>query len=203
MAADLRVPLLGVSSALGHHEQEHHGGLIQLAQDLAHAALEFVDEVVFVLPAVLPHKSYGKVTLEGRLWMLKAALRGERRFSIASTAGGLLIEIARECRDAYGPEVSLKFLCGRDAAERFVNWDYGRPGAFLEQLREFELLVAPRGGTYEPPAEMRGRIDMLPEFTGQDEVSGTEVRTRIKQGLAWEHLVPSRIVAMVRELYGG
>jgi nicotinic acid mononucleotide adenylyltransferase len=50
---------------------------------------------------------------------------------------------------------------------------------------------------------MRDRIQMLPDFTGQDEVSGTEVRTRIKQGLAWEHLVPSRIVAMVRELYGG
>lgn len=169
---------------------------------LAQVALGFVDEVLFVLPAVLPHKSYDKVSLDDRVRMLEAAIRDERRFSIASTEGGLLIEIARECRTEYGAGVSLKFLCGRDAAERFVNWDYGRPGAFLEQLREFELLVAPRGGAFEPPAEMRDRIRVLPEFSGHGGVSGTKVRRRIKHGLAWEHLVPAPIVGMVRELYG-
>jgi hypothetical protein len=50
---------------------------------------------------------------------------------------------------------------------------------------------------------MRDRIHMLPEFPGYGEVSGTEVRRRIEHGLAWEHLVPLRIVAMVGELYGG
>lgn len=168
---------------------------------LATAALGLVDEVLLVLPAVLPHKSYGKVTFEDRVRMLKAAVRGEPRFSIGSSEGGLLIEIARECRNDYGPEVSLKFVCGRDAAERFVNWEYGRPGAFLEQLREFELLVASRGGDYEPPKEMRDRIHSLPEPPGYGAVSATEVRRRIERGLPWEHFVPQRIVGMVRELY--
>ena len=57
----------------------------------------------------------------------------------------------RECREAYGADVRLSFLCGRDAAERIANWDYGRPGAFLEMLRQFDILVAARAGEYCPP----------------------------------------------------
>ena len=113
-----------------------------------------------------------------------------------------LTEIARECREAYGPNPELYFLCGRDAAERAVNWDYGRPGAFAEQLREYQLLIAPRRGIYAPPEELRGRIHTLEMEDDYDELSASEVRRRISSGEAWERLVPEAIVGMVRELYG-
>jgi len=169
---------------------------------LAKAALEVADEVLFVLPAEFPHKRYGRVGFEDRLRMVLAAAAVEPRYSVASTEGGLFIEIAREARSEYGPDVALSFLCGCDAAERIVNWDYGKPGVFLEQLREFELLVAPRGGDYEPPPEMRDRIHPLRVPPGFDAVSGSDVRERIAHGLAWKHLVPEAIVPLVEDIYG-
>jgi nicotinate-nucleotide adenylyltransferase len=168
---------------------------------LARAGLAVIEEVLFVLPRVFPHKDYEGASFEDRLRMLEAALSGEPRCSIGSTQRGLFIDIARECRDAYGEGAELFFLCGRDAAERILNWDYGRPGAILDQLREYQLLVAPRRGSYAAPAEMRGRVHALPMAQDYDELSATEVRDRIQRGEAWEHLVPEEIVSLVREIY--
>ena len=168
---------------------------------LARAALASVDEVLFALPRAFPHKSYTGACFEDRVRMLAAAVAHEPRFSIASSDGGLFIEIARQCREAYGPEVEVLILCGRDAAERAVNWDYGRRDAFREQLGEYGLLVAPRDGSYQPPAEFEDRIQGLAAVEGCDEVSATDVRERIRRGEPWEHLVPQPIVEMVREIY--
>ena len=51
------------------------------------------------------------------------------RVSAAITEGGLFVEIAQECRAILGSGVQLAFVCGRDAAERMVTWDYGEPRA--------------------------------------------------------------------------
>jgi nicotinate-nucleotide adenylyltransferase len=170
---------------------------------LANAALRLVDEVVFVLPLRFPHKEYELVGLEDRLEMLLAATADEPQFSVAVTDGGLFIDIARECRQAYGPEVEHWFLCGRDAAERIVNWDYGEPDAFLQQLKEYGLLVADRQGGYDPPAAMRDRIRRLPMEEDFDDVSATKVREYVRTGQGWAHLVPSSITEQVKRLYEG
>ena len=169
---------------------------------LAEAGLAVVDQVLFVLPRALPHKSYEGVGFADRLRMLELATLGLLRSSVAITEGGLFAEIARECREAYGQRVALKFLCGRDAAERVVSWDYGRPGAFREMLEDFELLVASRKGAFRAPAELRDRIHPLAVPPEYEEISATDVRTRIAGGRPWEHLVPESIVPLVRELYG-
>jgi nicotinate-nucleotide adenylyltransferase len=168
---------------------------------LARAALRRVEEVVFVLPRRFPHKTFERASFEDRLRLLDAALEAEPRFSTAATAGGLFIEIARECREAYGAGAELYFLCGRDAAERIVNWDYGRPGIIAEQLSEYRLLVAPRQGAYEPPVNLRDRIHPLAADSSLDEISATDVRARIRRGEPWEHLVPPPTVEIVREIY--
>jgi len=169
---------------------------------LAHAALAITDEVLFVLPGRFPHdKTYEGVGLAERVQMLEAAAGDGRCSSIAASEGGLFIDIVRECRAAYGPHVALKIICGRDAAERAIHWDYGRPGAFLEMLGEFELLVAPRGGSFEPPPEMRNRIHPLPIPEAYADYSATEVRARIARGEPWEHLVPDAVAPLVRHWY--
>jgi nicotinate (nicotinamide) nucleotide adenylyltransferase len=170
---------------------------------LARAALNIVDELLFVLPRHFPHKGWEGVGFEDRARMLEAAAGEEARFSVAASQNGLFIEIARECRQAYGPKPELYFLCGRDAAERAVSWDYGRPGAFAEQLREYQLLVAPRRGIYVPPEELRGRIHTLDMEDDYDELSSSEVRRRIASGEAWQRLVPEAIVGLVRESFRG
>ena len=169
-------------------------------EELVYAAGFHVDEVVCVVPGVFPHKEYFGATLEQRLEMLAAA-RLMPPCSIASTEQGLFIDIARDCRKHYGPETQLYFVCGRDAAERILTWDYGRAGALEEMLQEFELLVAARSGEFQPPAEFQHRIHPLGLRAAHDQVSSTEVRERIARGKPWQHLVPAAIVERVREIY--
>ena len=168
--------------------------------ELALAASRIVDLVLFVVPRVYPHKDYSGATLEQRVEMLEAAGPAISH-AIASTAQGLFIDIARECREHYGALVQLSFICGRDAAERILHWDYGRAGVVEEMLGEFELLVAPRGGHFSPPLEYRHRIHALQVRGGYEEVSSTEVRDRVARGEPWEHLVPEKIRERVREIY--
>jgi nicotinamide-nucleotide adenylyltransferase len=168
---------------------------------LALAALTTVDEVLFVLPRQFPHKPYDGATFGQRLEMLLAATAKDPRYSIAASERGLFVDIAVECHEAYGDEVRLLFICGRDAAERIVGWDYGEPGAFERMMDRFELLVAARQGTYEPPAAIRDRVHLLEVAEDISFISATEVRERLDRGDPWEHLVPSKIVPMIRQIY--
>jgi nicotinamide-nucleotide adenylyltransferase len=169
---------------------------------LARAALRTVDEVLFVLPRQFPHKAYEGATFDERVQMLLAATRLEPRFSIAASDRGLFVDIAEECREAYGETVRLLFICGRDAAERIVSWDYGEPDAFHRMITQFELLVAPRGGQYEPPAEIRDRVCILEIDDDIGFISASGVRDRLRTGAPWEHFVPPEIVPLVRTIYG-
>jgi nicotinate-nucleotide adenylyltransferase len=170
---------------------------------LARAAQSCCDEVVFVLPRIFPHKEYTGASLQERLQLLSAALGSESGFSLAVAEAGLFVEIAAECRQAYGAQVRLSFLCGRDAAERIVEWDYGETGSMVEMLREFDLLVAAREGEYTPPTTLARGIQPLALPGDFALVSATEVRTRIAAGGSWEHLVPPPIRHQVRRIYSG
>jgi nicotinate-nucleotide adenylyltransferase len=171
---------------------------------LAQAAVGVVDEILFVLPREFPHKLYENTSFAQRMEMLLAATGGEPRYSVASSEGGLFVEIAAECREAYRREdTALVFICGRDAAERILNWDYGRPDAFEHMLQDFQMLVAPRSGDFQPPDEMQGRIRSLAVDSGLSSISATEVRERVRRGLPWQHMVPAEIVSMVGKIYRG
>ncbi len=168
---------------------------------VARAALRVADEVVFVMPEKFPHKEYGQVGLMERMALVRQAVQDEPRFSVAVTSGGLFIDVARECRTAYGPEAEIYLLCGADAAERIVNWDYGSQESFERMLDEFQMLVAARGSSYEPPKHLAARIHALPMAEDWSAVSATEVRRRIQEGADWKHLVPEAIHDEVSRLY--
>lgn len=165
------------------------------------ALLDQVDEVLCVIPRAFPHKEYFGATLEQRLEMLAIVERSGVPFSIATSDAGLFLDIARECRGQYGIGVQFAFICGRDAAERVLNWDYGRTGAVEEMLRDFELLVAARQGEFDPPAEFRERVHRLAVHGRYDSLSSTKVRERIVREERWQHLVPEAIVERVRAIY--
>ena len=168
--------------------------------ELANAAGNTVDEVLCVLPRAFPHKEYFGATADQRVEML--LLSGLTvPHSVATSDAGLFVDIARESRAHYDADTKLYLICGRDAAERILTWDYGRAGVVDEMLEEFELLVAPRGGLFEPPPEFQGRIHPLDFEGGHDLVSSSEVRERIKRREPWEHLVPQKIVDRVKEIY--
>lgn len=168
---------------------------------LAEAALAEMDAVVLVLPRNFPHKNYADADFTQRTAMLRVAASRHPRLSAAVSDGGMFLEIVQECRAAYGKHAQLALLCGRDAAERFVNWDYGDPHAVDRMLESFHLRVASRQGPYEPPARLRHAIRTLAAPDDLDAISASDVRRRVRAGLPWEHLVPQAIVPMVREIY--
>jgi nicotinate-nucleotide adenylyltransferase len=164
---------------------------------LAKAASGVVDEVLCVVPRVYPHKELEGASLEQRVEMLRRALG---HYRVERTEGGLFIEIARELR-LKEPDSEVHFVCGRDAAERILHWDYGEEGFAERMLEEFGLLVAARQGEFLVPQRFEGRVVALRLDGDFDEVSSTEVRRRIQLGEPWEHLVPPEIVDLVREVY--
>src|ERR1700730_16999846 len=94
---------------------------------LVYAAGFYVDEVLCVLPRAFPHKEYFGATLKERLQMLDQSDLFPI-YSIAISQSGLFADIARECREHYGRSMKMYFICGADAAERILHWNYGRPG---------------------------------------------------------------------------
>ena len=126
--------------------------------ELARLALGSVDEVLFILPRVFPHKTWEGAGFDLRLRWLEAALGDQECCSIAATEQGLFLEIARAARSVYGADVRLSVLVGRDAAQRIVHWDYGPLPPFDRQLEEFDLLVASRGGDYLAPEPIRAKV---------------------------------------------
>jgi nicotinate-nucleotide adenylyltransferase len=170
---------------------------------MAQSALNLVDEVVFVLPREFPHKQYSGASFEDRVALLGAVAVGEPRFSVATPERGLFIDIAAELRAERGSETRLSFICGRDAAERIVGWDYGERAALIEiLLREFDWLVAARDGEYTPPPEIARWVEPLPLDEEFQRMSATQVRERIRRGEPWEHLVPPAIHREVERIYG-
>src|SRR5215471_1325813 len=164
---------------------------------VAQAALQLVDEVVVVLPRLLPHKEWTGASFDDRISLLLTALEDQARCSVAATTRGLFVEIAAECREAYRADTRLSFLCGSDAAERIATWDYEDPHAFARMRQQFDLLVADRGATVAAAG-----CRQLPLTGEYGNISATEVRNRILGGEPWEHLVPANIRGRVAEIYG-
>jgi nicotinate-nucleotide adenylyltransferase len=158
-----------------------------------------LDQVVFLLPRQFPHKEYEGTTLSQRVALLETAAGGDPTLAVASSEGGLFIEIAREFRVVCGGGVEIFLLCGRDAAERIAHWDYGEAAPFSRQLKEFRMLVASREGEYTVAARYASRIHSILMPPAYDEVSSSAVRDAIGQGRAWEHLVPESVARQIRE----
>lgn len=160
-------------------------------------------QVVFLVPEVFPHKSYEGASLEDRIAMLCAATGQEAAYAVASSREGLFIDIARQVRERYGDGIEICLICGRDAAERIVGWDYGDGPPLRDQLKEFRLLVASREGEYVPPARYASRIQRVELAASFDEVSSSSVREAVALGSAWRRWVSERVAAEIdrRGLY--
>lgn len=150
-------------------------------------------QVVFVLPEAFPHKDYRGATFEDRLAMLRAVVGRNEGYALASSDKGLFIDIARQAKNTFGPGVEICLICGRDAAERIVEWDYGKGPSFAEQLKEFQLLVASRQGAYTVPAGHAGRIHTIDLPVSYDAVSSTRIRGTVAKGGAFQAWVDRRV----------
>ncbi len=160
-------------------------------------------QVVQVLPRSMPHKRIERPGLDERLrWLAKIAAR-RANWAACSCPTGLVIDVVDAFRKEMGPGCRLFVIAGRDAAERYVSWDYGEGEPFSLQLRRFELLVGSRRGQYRPPAELVGRVRPFLMQDRHGATSSTGVREAIRRGLPWRHMVPSEICEEVGSAYSG
>ncbi|HEV1995143.1 MAG TPA: nicotinate-nicotinamide nucleotide adenylyltransferase [Candidatus Acidoferrum sp.] len=169
-----------------------------------------LDEVLFVLPEIPPHRSELAAGLADREEMLRRAVAGEPRFSAAVSSHGLLVEIHCALAAHYPPATRAFFLLGRDAAERIlVRWPYAnREEALVQMFTRFEIAVAERNGRFEIPADdaaarFAGKIHSLTLPSRWDLVSATRVRERVARAESIEDALAPEVAAYVsaRGLY--
>ena len=167
---------------------------------LAQAAIEQarVDHVAFVLPENLPHKQFYGASFDQRLEMVMSVAEVQ---SVVVASGGLVYEIVQELSESTAAEIAV--LCGRDAAERFISWDYGEGPSIERQLKEYRLIVADRDGRYRPPAHLDARVEPVQLQESVESVSSTSLRQAILGQEPWEHMTPEPVAQLIRrfELY--
>lgn len=163
---------------------------------LARAALTRVNQVLLVLPGTLPHKNWDGASRDERVQMLRKITQESSGIGAAVSEGGLFIEMVREARILF-PRTEFYLICGRDAAERIIEWNYGSAHVIEQMLTECRILVSPRDGPYVPPDHLAHAVETL-DADCWDEYSSTRVRFRTGD---WRELVPESILSMVETIY--
>lgn len=159
-----------------------------------------LDQVVFALARRLPHKSFEDVPFEQRMQMLVALTSTRDEWASVATDGGLFSEMAREVKALSGDAVEALLLCGRDAAERIVGWDYGDQTPIEEQLSEFGMIVAAREGPYAAPPQIAARVASVVLPQECREVSSSAVRAAIRAGGDWRAMAPPAVAQLIAQL---
>ena len=164
-----------------------------------------IHEVLFLLPAVPPHKSIFGASLEQRLEMMQLAVQDRPYSSVGLSSHGLFLDMYQGLQRLYPPQTEVYFLTGRDAAERILTWHYDDAAAALRQMfTAFQLIVCDREGPFQYPDDplvvpYQARIHccaLPPDF---NHISATEVRQRCQQGLALDDLIPAAVVRYIHE----
>jgi nicotinate-nucleotide adenylyltransferase len=195
----------------GSFDPVHIGHLIT-AQD----ALERfeLDEVVFIPAAIPPHKQHLiRVNAEHRLNMLKLAADGDLRLSVSDreiTRGGVsyTLDTLMALRGER-PEVEWVLIIGSDTLVDLHNWykidellelcevvSFLRPGeSSVDEIRRKIALPAPQ------KERLLGHLIEAHMI----EISSTEIRMRVAEGLGIRYLVPPEIEMYICEhgLYRG
>ena len=196
-------PRLGV---LGGTFNPVHLGHLIMAQD----ALENFElsRVVFVPCANPPHKTgNGLVSAKHRIAMIESAIEGDLRFEVSDMEvqrGGTsyTIDTMRSFAAAY-PGVELCFIIGADSLLELHLWreidalldlcrvvTIARPGVNLDSLTPTDLKLK------EPWA---GRILSDIRVGHMANVSSSDVRYRVAEGMGIRYLVPPGVEMYIAE----
>lgn len=166
---------------------------------LAREAAARADEVLLVLPEALPHKRFEGVPQPDRLAMMEI-LAAQENFSVGCTPGGLFLEIAEACATSF-PTSEIALVCGKDAAERILSWNYSEEAVLERLFRLAKLWVFARQGTLAVPSHYADAIECFDFDEHLQALSATEVRQRIASGKDWRPLVPASLQEVVERLY--
>ena len=164
-----------------------------------------LDEIIFVLPKILPNKPLVGVSVEQRLEMMRLGISGIPYISLGVCSHGLFLDICLALQQIYPQKPEIFFITGRDAAERILTWCYDDPAAALaEMFAVLQLLVFERKGKLQLPEnpliqKYLNRIHTLEMEENLDKVSSTEVRQRMREGRSIGELVPTEVAVYIQK----
>jgi nicotinate-nucleotide adenylyltransferase len=182
-----------------------HMGHLTVAQD-AVEQLE-LDRLIFVPAAIPPHKQ-GKMLADGRqrLEMLRLATEGNLSFEVSELElqrGGVSYTFDTITQvQAEHPAAELFFIVGLDSLPILHSWRN------VEQLFELCTVVPfARGG--EDPARVAEQIQLSKLWKDkllerlirihEIEISASEIRMRLAEGLSIRYLVPPEVEMYIAE----
>jgi len=164
-----------------------------------------LDEIIFVLPKILPNKPLVGASVEQRLEMMRLSISGIPYISLGVCSHGLFLDICTALQQIYPQKPEIFFITGRDAAERILTWPYDDPAATLAKMfAGFQLLVFQRQGSLDLPEnplvqKYLNRIHPLEMEENLDKVSSTEVRQRMSEGRSIAELVPTEVALYIQQ----
>jgi len=171
----------------GTFDPVHHAHLI-----LARDALETlgVDEVIFVPAAISPLKKAAPIaSSESRLAMLRAAVKGESRFSVEDCElrrppPSYTIDTVEEVR-RRNSDAAIYCLVGEDNVAKLTKWH-----RFAELEKMVHFIVLDRTG--------QPRSHSYPVIERKIDISATEIRKRVASGRSIRYLVPPAVEEIIR-----
>ncbi len=192
----------------GTFDPVHNGHLIvarSISEQLG------IDSITLMPAAKPPHKPSAGADGEHRIEMLRLATAGEPLFEICDlelTRPGpsYTLDTVRALRDQQGQDLEVRLIIGADMLAELPNWHQ-----VSQLLCSVEFIVAAR-----PPldqqmeqiwadletslgSEVSQRLSESVVKTPLLDISSTDIRNRVTQGLSISYLVPESVRAYISE----
>jgi nicotinate-nucleotide adenylyltransferase len=172
----------------GTFDPIHHGHLIT-AQSVRE--IRDLDKIIFIPSFISPHKAdVNSASPEHRMNMLKLAVEEVDFFEVSDyeiikEGISYTIDTLKEFKKKYD---ELEFIIGYDNIFKFHTWK--NPD---EIMKTTKILVLKRKSSLPPPHEDKYVKSALFVETRGIEISATDIREKVKQGMPIHYLVPEKV----------
>jgi nicotinate-nucleotide adenylyltransferase len=172
----------------GTFDPIHHGHLIT-AQSVRE--IRDLDKIIFIPSFISPHKAdVNSVSPENRMKMLKLAVERIDFFEVSDyeikkEGVSYTIDTLNEFKKKYD---ELEFIIGYDNIFKFHTWK--NPD---EIMKIAKILVLKRISSLPPPHEDKYVKSAIFVETRGIEISATDIREKVKQGMPIHYLVPEKV----------
>lgn len=182
-----------------------HLGHIGLAEDALNQA--GLDNVVFIPAARQPFKLDKKVTSgEDRLAMLRLAVEGRKGFDISeyelqNNGISYTYLTMRAMKEIMGDNTRLYFITGTDSFLKIEQWKNS-----MELLQNYSYIIGTRPGYKDE--ELKHCIQRVQDLYGTEvlhidntqlDISSTEIRARLENGVSALDLIPPQVERYIIE----
>lgn len=165
-----------------------------------------LDEILFIPAARPPHKTEKFVTPElHRLMMTFLATKSNEKFQVSPMEilrDGLsyTLETVNELHKKLGESTELFFIIGADSLQDLPTWYQSR-----ELVNQCHFIATTRPNVNVHLSELKKFFGKLfkekihPVTTPGIEISSTEIRRRVKEGLSIKYLVPEVVEEYIKK----